>query len=210
MSGAPIVRSVAVSCALGLVVGYGTLCLIVSGPDNVVQQRAGGLAAAVMEPYGSQNWRLFAPSPISVGRGVRAWARCDSGETTAGHDLSAIRQRTLQQQRFFPAREPRTVSGPLSLIFDDDPLGHLSSARRPLDAEPVFDGYAPAALERYRRGERLIAAVAARDLGPSCTGEVDAVKLRYYVVVFPRWPDRDSPTVTDSEYSFDSGWVDVR
>lgn len=174
---------------------------ITAGPITPLSLELTPAASKVIRPYLVQNWKLFAPDPISEERGLVARARCSDGTETEFLDITTPHIQDIHETRLFPSRISRLVSNGMFNLFVEDP--YLSRYRQtsddpttsvdtsPTESDPDLLALSDAEVEMRRQGEIVMARFAAWSLQDECADVVE-VQLRYVLHSFPRWSDREN------------------
>lgn len=190
---------------------------------------------AWMHPFFGQNWRLFAPNPIDVDRGVLVKVRTADGTES---DFVDITSPTLvdRYHNLLPSRASYDIAGPVNNIFDlharrlqatettkDDQVDPVigpdgtppGDAAADTAAHLFLDDPATADLSPEDRQAYLGALSSLRDMSwhyaaaGSADPDTSQLQVRVVVHTFPRYSDRlDTGT---GEISFHtSPWLPAR
>jgi hypothetical protein len=104
-----------------LLFGHFFILFLYNGPPNPVQKRNYEAIARYVEPYFSQDWRLFAPNPINFNSQILVRAKIGDGATperqTPWLNLTAPAIAQVQG-RLLPTRLYRVVGGGVNMLID--------------------------------------------------------------------------------------------
>jgi len=194
-------RTMLAACGLTLVAAFGAMAMVLAGPLTPIKFDVGG-AAALLNPYFSQNWQLFAPDPVSDERGVIARLRC-GGEATGWKDITSRAIVRTQASRFFPPRESRIVSNAVLQRFTQDDLTERLSEKHKAELAQPDPGV-------QLEAERVLARYAALTVGCGQEGQQPtAVQLRYVTRPLPPWSQRRSAPPDALPSTMDSSWIQL-
>ncbi|WP_073948470.1 DUF5819 family protein [Streptomyces kebangsaanensis] len=186
-----------------------TMAALSQAPLSPAKLVYGNRVAHYLDPYFSQNWQLFAPTPVSDNRGILARATCADGSVSEYYDVSARGLEKVRSSRFFPSREVRVVSAQIQEITNSEEVLRRLRIRQandkktvlpPLPHEKATEAEAVKSLSRY-----------AYDQMPTvCDGKVTKVQVRMYVETLPPWSERNSPSAEGKVMVKDFAWADTR
>jgi len=181
--------------------GYLMLAMAYVAPVNPVKLRFHPLLAATVGTYFSQNWSLFAPTPISVNNSLLA--KClDTADGSASpsasgwKDLTTPMAKAFQQNRFSAYdRVARPAGNSLRQFMSGGPelTTWYDSCRKGVDS----------ACQVFERGITVARRPVAQTLATigsafcnarSDAGDMRSVALRMRVETTPAWADRGSAT----------------
>ncbi|MFI2263980.1 DUF5819 family protein [Streptomyces tubercidicus] len=161
-----------------------------------------------LEPYQAQNWKLFAPNPLSENRGILARGRCANGKVTSFYDVTRRYIDAAQSSRFFPSRMSRLVTGNVLQLSGGDPvLDELREQQKALHKRPL-----PATpLEKKTRKETVafLSNYSVTQMPSVCGGRPEKVQVRAYVEKMPPWSKRNDPKAKSKTEIQDMDWVKV-
>lgn len=203
----PAAKAVAIVVAL-IVVFHVAMTAVYNVPDARIRDRIlpGAVARSYLEPFFQQDYRIFAPNPISDDRylNVRAWIRTPSGgnritawvNVTAA-EISTVQRRLLRKQltilgaeRLVPAF--RALTEAQQEIVDENwhQTGFPGLRRALLEASPGTES----AVDRFIRASEYVTAFATQ-VAFAQWGEENVVAVQVQAVYDPvvRWDDRDDP-----------------
>ncbi|QRX91155.1 DUF5819 family protein [Streptomyces noursei] len=161
-----------------------------------------------LQPYQTQNWRLFAPNPLSENRGILARGRCANGKTTEFYDVTSRYIEAAQNSRFFPSRMSRLVTGNVLQLSGGDPvLDELREQQKTLHKRPLPE----TPLEKKNRKETVtfLSRYSLTQMPQMCGGRPDEVQVRVYVEKMPPWSKRNDPKARSETKIQDMDWVKV-
>ncbi len=194
-----------------LVVGGALLCAhmtmaaLSQAPLNPAKLVYGDRVAEYLDPYFSQNWQLFAPTPLSDDRGVLARAACADGSVTQYYDVSARGVEKVQSSRFFPSRENRIVSAHLQNLTSSEELLRRIRQQQTNDKKPLLP---PLPYEKATEAESIegLSRYAYDQLPAVCDGETERIQIRMYVHELPPWSKRHDPSAEGKVLVHDFAW----
>ncbi|MFC9155925.1 DUF5819 family protein [Streptomyces bauhiniae] len=168
----------------------------------------GDRVAEYLDPYFSQNWQLFAPTPVSDDRGILARATCADGSVTQYYDVSAHGMKKARSSRFFPSREFRLVSASLQNITSSEELLRRIRRQQTNDKKPVLP---PLPYEKATEAEAVkgLSRYAYDQMPTACDGEAAKVQVRMYVHELPPWSKRHDPSAEGKLMVKDFAWQEA-
>lgn len=102
-------------------------------PINPISLDLNAQIAYYMEPLFQQNWRLFAPDPISEERGLLVRARIKQGDgnilETEFYDFTSPLIEDIHSVRLFPPRRTRLVTSIFQFLGFQDPIADRLRSR---------------------------------------------------------------------------------
>lgn len=102
-------------------------------PINPISLDLNAQIAYYMEPLFQQNWRLFAPDPISEERGLLVRARIKQGDgnilETEFYDFTSPLIEEIHSVRLFPPRRTRLVTSIFQFLGFQDPIADRLRSR---------------------------------------------------------------------------------
>lgn len=169
----------------------------------------GDRVAEYLDPYFSQNWQLFAPTPVSDDRGILARAACADGTVTQYYDVSARGVEKARNSRFFPSREVRIVSAHLQNITSGEELLRRLRQQQTNDKKPILP---PLPYEKATEAEAVkgLSRYAHDQMPTACDGKAVKVQVRMYVHALPPWSKRRDPTAEGKVLVKDFAWQKTR
>ncbi|MEU6061983.1 DUF5819 family protein [Streptomyces sp. NPDC047097] len=169
----------------------------------------GDPVAEYLDPYFSQNWQLFAPTPVSDNRGILARATCADGSVTQYYDVSTRAVEKAQDSRFFPSREVRIVSAHLQNITNSEEIVRRIRQRQTNDKKPMLP---PLPYERATEAEAVkgLSRYAYDQMPTVCNGKAAKVQVRMYVDQLPPWSKRHDPSAEGKVLVKDFAWQKAR
>lgn len=192
---AMVVRRTAAALAVIVVGTYVIAILVLTGPTNALSIRAQGVTHAVMRPHLDQNWRLFAPTPVSDERGLlmRAW-RAGEDAPTAWVDITSPAIASSRALGPFSPRTARVISSGLQMYFQPSPLQLLALEQAQRRGEPAPDHddeeLSPAQQRYMQRALDLLHRFAAHEAHSRWPRDVTEVQIRIVVHEFPSFSER--------------------
>ncbi|MEU1278758.1 DUF5819 family protein [Streptomyces sp. NPDC005805] len=184
-----------------------TVAALSQAPLSPAKLVYGDAVAEYLDPYFSQNWQLFAPSPMSDDRGIIARATCGDGSVSEYYDVSAEAMAKVQDSRFFPSRDVRVVSAALQNVTSSEELVRRVRQQQTNDKKPVLP---PLPYEKVTEEEavKTLSRYAYDRLPSACDGgPPQKVQVRMYVRQLPPWSKRNDPSAEDKVMVKDFGWV---
>ncbi|TXS55815.1 DUF5819 family protein [Streptomyces sp. t39] len=183
-----------------------TLAALSQAPLSPAKLVYGDRVAAYLDPYFSQNWQLFAPTPMSDDRGILARATCRDGSVSAYYDVSAAALEKVQSSRFFPSRDVRIVSAALQNVTSSEELLRRLRQQQTNDKKPVLP---PLPYEKVTEKEavKTLARYAWDRMPAACDGRPERIQVRMYVRELPPWSRRNDPSAEDEVMVKDFDWV---
>lgn len=167
--------------------------LVLTGPANPLSIRAEGIATILLRPHADQNWRLFAPNPISDERGmlIRAWTSNDPTPTD-WFDVTSDAIADSKRAGPLSPRTARIISSGLQMYFQPTPLQVLAVDQSQRRGEPVPEDQELSATEvEYReRALVLLHRFALNRATEHWGNDVQAVQIRLVVHEFPPFSQR--------------------
>lgn len=162
----------------------------------------------VMQPYLAQNWLLFAPNPLSDDRGILSRARCADGTMTDFYDVTSPYVQQVQEDRFFPSRINRLVSGTVTQLDSSDPvLQRLRDTEKEEKKKQL--PLLPYEKTSREQAERFLTRYALTQMPGACAGRPAAVQVRVYVRELPPWSQRNSESAKVTTKYQDLSWREV-
>jgi hypothetical protein len=214
-----------VSLALALLIHFG-MTLAYLTPINPLKLRFARLIDGYMNPLFQQNWRLFAPEPLSDTRIIMAACRVrkeDGGTVETGwNDITTPYWEAHLENHLGPStRIARSVTGAARLTYSAEPasleLARKMAARKRWSPEGDADArLADVILDRFKKEQedsfKLGADVLSRAASAHCDslygqGRTEAVRTRMAVLRFPRFSQRDLPDSKGDWTYLDFEWA---
>ncbi|MFE2049750.1 DUF5819 family protein [Streptomyces sp. NPDC059459] len=186
-----------------------TVAALSQAPLSPAKLVYGERVAEYLDPYFSQNWQLFAPTPVSDDRGILARVACADGSVTPYYDVSARGVEKAQNSRFFPSREVRIVSAHLQNITSSEELLQRIRQQQTNDKKPLLP---PLPYERATEAEsvRGLSRYAYDHMATVCEGGAVKVQVRMYVNELPPWSKRHDPSAEGKVLVKDFAWRKTR
>ncbi|MFE4023068.1 DUF5819 family protein [Streptomyces sp. NPDC059101] len=177
-------------------------------PLTPIKLRVMGSVNDYLEPYQAQNWKLFAPNPLSENRGIFARGRCANGEVTGFYDVTSRYIDAAQSSRFFPSRMSRLVTGNVLQLSGGDPvLDELREQQKALHKRPLPE--TPLEKKNRREAVAFLSRYSLTQMPKVCGGSPDKVQVRVYVEKLPPWSKRNDPKARGKTDLQDMDWVKV-
>ncbi|MFD3515943.1 DUF5819 family protein [Streptomyces sp. NPDC058657] len=199
-------RRAALIVGAALLGAYFSVAAFSQMPLNPVKLRYYDRINTVMQPYLSQNWMLFAPDPLSDERGILARVRCNDGHVTDFYNVTRPYVEREQNDRFFPSRTNRLVSGTISQLDNSDPILDRMRKSEEEKKKPVIP-LAPYEKTTRERAEKFLSRFSLEQLTDVCSGKpVAAVQVRAYVHTLPPWSKRNDPSAVGKAAVQDLPW----
>ncbi|UUN27845.1 DUF5819 family protein [Streptomyces sp. FIT100] len=166
----------------------------------------GDRVAEYLDPYFSQNWQLFAPTPISDDRGILARAACADGSVSEYYDVTAHGIDKAQNSRFFPSREVRLISAGLQNVTSSEEILRRLREKQTNDKKPVLP---PLPYEKVTEAEAVksLSRYSYDQMPTACDGKAVKVQVRMYVHELPPWSKRDDPSAEGRVLVKDFAWA---
>ncbi len=185
---------------------YFALAAFTQAPLSPAKIRYGDQAESALSPYFSQDWLLFAPEPLADDRGILARVSCSDGTRTPFYDVTNPYIERTQNDRFFPSRMSRLVSGGLQAMENSDPF--LNRLRRQ-EAERDKPVLPPLPFEERSRESavRFLARYSLTQMPGVCEGHPEKVQVRLYVHEFRPWSKRNDPKAEEPVHVEDLAWL---
>ncbi|MGW6603285.1 DUF5819 family protein [Streptomyces sp. NPDC055036] len=162
----------------------------------------------VMQPFLSQNWMLFAPDPLSDDRGILSRARCTDGTMTDFYDVTSPYVEKVQDDRFFPSRISRLVSGTITQLDNGDPvLQRLRDTEKERKKKQL--PLLPYEKTSQDEAERFMSRYSLAQMPGVCGGQPAAVQVRVYVHELPPWSKRKDDSAKGITRYQDLSWRKV-
>ncbi|MFE3551327.1 DUF5819 family protein [Streptomyces kronopolitis] len=161
-----------------------------------------------LDPYQTQNWKLFAPDPLSENRGILARGKCANGKVTDFFDVTSRYIKAAQESRFFPSRMSRLVTGNVLQLSGGDPvLDDLREQQRAEHKRPL----PPTPLEKKMREETVnfLSRYSLTQMPQVCGGSPKQVQVRVYVEHLPPWSRRHDAKAKSKVEVQDMKWLKV-
>ncbi|MER5890229.1 DUF5819 family protein [Streptomyces sp. NPDC001941] len=169
----------------------------------------GDAVAEYLDPYFSQNWQLFAPTPVSDDRGVLARATCADGSVTEYYDVSARGIEKARSSRFFPSRESRIVSAHLQNLTSTEDILRRLRQQQTNDKKPPLP---PLPNERATEEEAVkgLSRYAYDQMPTACGGRAAKVQVLMYVHELAPWSKRHDPSFEGQVLVKDFAWKNTQ
>ncbi|MFI7138690.1 DUF5819 family protein [Streptomyces massasporeus] len=186
-----------------------TMAALSQAPLSPAKLVYGDRVAEYLDPYFSQNWQLFAPTPISDDRGILARATCADGSVSPYYDVSARGVEKARSSRFFPSREVRIVDAHLQNITSSEELLRRLRQQQTNDKKPMLP---PLPYEKATEAEAVkgLSRYAYDQLPTACNGKAVKVQVRMYVHELPPWSKRNDPAAEGKVLVKDFAWQKTR
>lgn len=186
-----------------------TMAALSQAPLSPAKLVYGDWVAEYLDPYFSQNWQLFAPTPVSDDRGILARATCADGSVSQYYDVSARGVEKAQSSRFFPSREVRVVSAHLQNITSSEEILRRVRQKQTNDKKPVLP---PLPYEKATEAEAVkgLSRYAYDQMPAACNGKAVKVQVRMYVHELPPWSKRRDSSAEGKVLVKDFAWQKTR
>ncbi|MFI1963217.1 DUF5819 family protein [Streptomyces pathocidini] len=186
-----------------------TMSALSQAPLSPAKLKYGDAVLEYLSPYFAQNWMLFAPTPLSEGRGIIARAECTNGTTSEFYDVSARSLQKAQTSRFFPSREVRLISGNIQQLSTNDEVLQRLRQNRKNDKKPELP-LLPHEKVTEQQAIRFLSRYAADQMPNACDGKISRVQVRMYIRDLPPWSKRHDAEAKDKVKVRDFKWIDAR
>ncbi|MGC3002275.1 DUF5819 family protein [Streptomyces sp. G35A] len=185
-----------------------TMAALSQAPLSPAKLVYGDWVADYLDPYFSQNWQLFAPTPVSDNRGILARATCADGSVSPYYDVTARGLEKARTSRFFPSRESRVVSAHIQNITSSEEILRRLRVKQTNDKKPVLP---PLPYEKATEAEavRSLSRYAHDQMPTVCDGNAAKVQIRMYVETLPPWSRRNDPSAEGKVMVKDFDWTDA-
>ncbi|MET9662425.1 DUF5819 family protein [Streptomyces sp. NPDC006510] len=200
-----MVRRAALIFGAALLGAYFLLASFSQTPLTPVKVKYYDQVNAAMQPYLAQNWMLFAPNPISEDRGILARARCADGTVTEFYDVTRPYVKEVQNDRFFPSRVNRLVSGTITQLDNGDPLlQRLRDTKKEKKKKQL--PLLPYEKTSQDQAERFMSRYSLAQMPGVCDGHPVAVQVRAYLHELPPWSKRKDASAKGTIKYQDLSW----
>ncbi|MEU2855999.1 DUF5819 family protein [Streptomyces syringium] len=178
-------------------------------PLSPAKMKYSDTVSGYLDPYFTQNWMLFAPTPMSENRGILARATCTNGTVSSFYDVSSRGIEKAQSSRFFPSRESRIVSNALQqLTYSDETLRRLRE-KRTNDKKPDIPQM-PFEKVSEEQAVKLLSRYAYDQMPTACGGRTAKVQVRMYLHHLPPWSKRHSRSAEVEVTAKDFEWISTK
>ncbi|MFD5735824.1 DUF5819 family protein [Streptomyces sioyaensis] len=177
-------------------------------PLSPAKLKYGNVVVDYLSPYFAQNWMLFAPTPLSEGRGIIARAKCENGRVSRFYDVSSRGLQKMQHSRFFPSREVRIVSGNLQQISTNDEVMRRLRQNRMNEKKPAIP-LLPQEKVSVRQATKNLSRYAFDQMPTVCAGRMTKIQVRMYTHKMPPWSKRHDKTAKGKVEARDFDWVNT-
>ncbi|WP_338930397.1 DUF5819 family protein [Streptomyces netropsis] len=167
-----------------------------------------GVVDSYLGPYFAQNWKLFAPDPLSDDRGILARAECADGTTTGYFDVTTPYINKVHSTRFFPSRMSRVVTGTLQQMGESDEA--LRRVRE--NAEKTKSPTIPVLPQEKATREESVTFLSRYSMDhmpQACNGNLQKIQVRMYVHELPPWSQRNNAEAEGKVNVKDFAWKEV-
>lgn len=192
-------------------------------PVNPVTLDLQPVVSGYTVPLFQQNWRLFAPEPISVEHGilVRARVKDEDGneKVTAFYDVTSPVIHTIHSNRVFPPRHTRLITTINQLLGYRDPVAQryreaqLADLALPdqelLDARLDVLPLTPGEEATHELAIEMLRTVASEAARSQWGDGVTHIEVRFATNQFPPFSERGSGEDIGELHTSDSGWLGV-
>lgn len=158
-----------------------------------------------LTPYFTQNWKLFAPNPLSDDRGILARAKCPNGSTTEYFDVTRPYIEEVHDTRFFPSRMSRLVTGTIQQLSDSGEVLRRTRENAEEDQAPAIPQL-PHEKASKKEAITFLARYSMDHMPQACNGNPQKIQVRLYIHELPPWSERNDSdaegTVKVKDYSW--------
>lgn len=213
-------------CALAFLFHF-TMTFLYVAPINPISLDLNAQISYYMEPLFQQNWRLFAPNPVSEERGMLVRARIKQVDgnilETEFYDFTSPLVEDIHSVRLFPPRRTRLVASIFQFLGFHDPIADRLRSRidslrieefidkdgniREEDFEslPLTAGEEAANLTAIELMQK-VATEAAKD---QWKGDILEIQIRIVVNQFPPFSERHSGERVGQLVVQDLEWIEA-
>ncbi|OYD06940.1 DUF5819 family protein [Paludifilum halophilum] len=158
-------------------------------PDNPVKTKAWDFLHDYMDPWFTQNWKLFAPNPVSQHQSLWVKMKVENPQTGG---LTETDWKDITQPLVLKHQESRISSEARVLRYME------SGSQSFLDEEA----------DRKKRGKWMIQRAASTAVGPTFSGKrIRQIKVRVVSNTFPRFDQRHKPDDTGTLHFQETDWM---
>ncbi|MBW1596334.1 DUF5819 family protein [Streptomyces sp. JJ38] len=167
-----------------------------------------GVVDSYLGPYFAQNWKLFAPDPLSDDRGILARAKCADGTMTEYFDVTTPYVKEVHSTRFFPSRMSRVVTGTLQQLGESDEAVRRVRENAEKDESPTVPVLP---YERAKQDESVIflSRYSMDHMPVVCNGNPQKIQIRMYIHELPPWSQRNNASAEGKVKVKDFAWKEV-
>ncbi|MDQ0942380.1 DUF5819 family protein [Streptomyces sp. V1I1] len=186
-----------------------TMAALSQAPLSPAKLVYGDRVAEYLDPYFSQNWQLFAPTPVSDDRGILARAACADGSVSEYFDVSARGLEKAQSSRLFPSREVRIVSAGLQNVTSSEEILRRLREKQTNDKKPMLP---PLPYEKVTEAEAVksLSRYAYDQMPTACNGKAVKLQVRMYVHELPPWSKRNDSSAEGKVLVKDFAWTPTK
>ena len=203
------------------------MTILYIAPINPISLDLNPQISYYMEPLFQQNWRLFAPNPVSEERGLLVRARIKQADgnilETGFHDFTSPLIQDIHSIRLFPPRRTRLVSSIFQFLGFRDPIADRLRSRideirigefTDENANIREDDFEPLPLTAGEESARFTAIELMRTVGTKAAkdewgGNIIEIQIRIVVNEFPPFSNRYSGEQVGQLVVQDLEWIEA-
>ncbi|WP_405409036.1 DUF5819 family protein [Streptomyces decoyicus] len=162
-----------------------------------------------LAPYFAQNWKLFAPDPLSDDRGILARAKCADGTTTEYFDVTTPYIKEVHSTRFFPSRMSRVVTGAIQRLTEMDEAARRVREKAERDESKTPLPVLPEEKTSQEESVTFLARYSLDQMPQACNGNARKIQIRMHIHELPQWSQRNNAEAEGKVTVKDFSWQEA-